>query len=98
MVAPSAAGLPPWHVLCGGLSGATQGLGVPPEASGPRGGEMKSPEVVAPTPAPIGIAPPPKPPDVLGQHSSASTQVHPSTSLPRRRAAIEPNNRRIRMG
>src|SRR5262245_6437436 len=72
-------------------SGATQGFGVPPAASGPPGGgEMKSPEA-APTPAPIGIGPsPPKPPDVLGQHSSGSTVVHPITSITTREA-IEMN-------
>jgi hypothetical protein len=39
-------------------------------------------------PAPIGIVPPPpKPPDVLTQHSLGSTVLHPSTSLPIRKGA-----------
>ena len=79
--------------LLGG-SGVTQGLGVPPFG----GGESKSPEDVAPTPAPIGIVPePPKPPDVLTQHSSGLTVLHPITSSTstRRRGVSEPENERM---
>jgi hypothetical protein len=75
----------------------TQGFSVPRAASGPPGGGVpKSPELVAPTPAPIGMSPPPpKPPDVLTQHSSGSTVLHPATSTTRTEA-IETNS--VRMG
>jgi hypothetical protein len=55
---------------------------------------MKSPDEVAPTPAPIGIVPlPPKPPDVLGQHWSASTVLHPIMSIARIGGIVKKNER-----
>ncbi len=55
---------------------------------------MKSPEEVAPTPAPIGIVPPPpKPPEVLGQHSPGSTVLQAAASRPSRRGASALRNR-----
>jgi hypothetical protein len=76
--------------------GDVSSIGVTQGFEAPSFGESKSPEEVAPTPAPIGIVPaPPKPPDVLGQHSLGSTVLHPIAGTGTRRAMIEATTQRM---